>query len=136
MTDRADVDALLQAFYGCALSDELLGPIFAIAGIDLAVHLPRIAAFWEVALLGIGEYVGRPMQLHRQLANTAGLGAPHFQRWLALWGQTLTAMFAGPTADRAKNEAARIADRMIRDLAHSPPRPLTAPLHAAPKATA
>ena len=102
LTDRADLDALLHAFYGCALNDELLGPVFASAGISLAAHLPRIASFWEVISLGTGEYFGRPMQLHRHLADSAGLGALHFQRWLALWDQTLTAMFVGPTADRAK----------------------------------
>lgn len=55
LTDRADLDAMLHAFYGCALNDELLGPVFASAGMDLAAHLPRIAFFWEVALLGPGS---------------------------------------------------------------------------------
>jgi hemoglobin len=136
LKDRADLDALLQAFYGAALDDELLGPVFASASMDLAAHLPRIVSFWEVTLLGTGEYFGRPMQLHRHLADTAGLGAPHFERWLALWDQTLTAMFAGPTVHRAKTEAARLGDRMLHDLIHSSPRPLTAALHARPQATA
>lgn len=47
---------------------------------------------------------------------------------MALWDQTQTAMFAGPTVDRAKSKAVRVGDRMVRDLIHSPPRPLTAPL--------
>lgn len=134
LTDREDVDALLHAFYGKALHDELPGPVFASAGMDLATHLPRIAYFWEVTLLGSGEYFGRPMPLHRHLADTASLGAPHFQRWRCLWDQTLTAMFAGPTAERAKSEALRIAEHMIRDLTHSTPLPHTASLHAAPEA--
>lgn len=133
LTDRADLDALLLSFYGSALGDELLGPVFASSGMDLAEHLPRIANFWEVTLLGTGEYFGRPMQLHRQLADTAGLGAPHFQRWLALWDQTLTEMFAGPTAERARSEAVRIAERMVQDLTGTL-RPQTAPLHAMPQA--
>lgn len=136
LSDRADLDALIRAFYGMALSDELLGPVFASAGMDLEVHLPRIASFWEVTLLGTGEYFGRPMQLHRHLADTAGLGALHFQRWLALWDQTLTAMFTGPTAERAKTEAARIADRMVHDLTHNSPRAPLAPPHAVPRAIA
>lgn len=134
ITDRADLDALLRTFYGSALHDELLGPVFAHAGIDLVTHLPRIATFWEVTLLGTGDYVGRPMQLHRHLADTAGLGAGHFQRWLALWEQTLTAMFAGPTAELAKTEAVRIAGRMVLDLTDSTPRRLAAPPRAAPQA--
>ena len=47
ITDRADLDALLHAFYGCALNDELLGPVFASAAMHLALHLPHIATFWE-----------------------------------------------------------------------------------------
>ena len=115
-----------------ALCDGISGPVFASAGMGLEA-LPRIASFWEVTLLGIADYFGRPM--HRHPANTAGLGARHLQRWLALWDLTLTAMFAGPTTDRAKTEAARIADRMVRDFFHRTPRPLTALLHAAPWAT-
>jgi len=134
ITDRADLDGLLHAFYGAALHDELLGPVFATAGMDLALHLPRIASFWEVTLLGTGEYFGRPMQLHRHLADTAGLGAGHFQRWLALWAQTLTAMFAGPTAERAKTEAVRIAGHMVRDLTNSTPQQLAAAIRATPQA--
>jgi len=135
ITDRADLDDLLHAFYDAALHDELLGPVFATAGMDLAVHLPRIASFWEVTLLGTGEYFGRPMQLHRHLAATAGLGAGHFQRWLALWYQTLTAMFAGPNAERAKTEAGRIADHMVRDLTNSTPQQLAAAALAVTQAT-
>lgn len=132
LTDRADLEALLQAFSGMALCDRISGPVFASASMGLEAHLPRIASFWEVTLLGIADYFGRPM--HRHPTNTAGLGVRHLQRWLALRDRTLTAMFTGPTTDRTKTEAARIADRMVRDLFHRTPRPLTALLHAAPRA--
>jgi len=114
--DRADIEALLCAFYSAALVDPVLGPVFAIAEMDLAAHLPRIASFWEVTLLGTGAYVGRPMQLHRHLAATAGLAAIHFERWLVLWQHTLTALFKGPTATRAASDAQRMAVGMLRDI--------------------
>ncbi len=112
---RTDIEALLWAFYGAALIDPVLGPVFTIAEMDLATHLPRIASFWEVTLLGTGTYAGRPMQLHRHLAATAGLAAVHFEQWLVLWRHTLTALFDGPTATRAVGDAQRMAVGMIRD---------------------
>lgn len=81
---------------------------------DLAIHLPRIALFWQVTLLHTGDYVGRPMQLHRQLADTAGLTVDLFERWLQIWHTTIDAMFTGPVADRAKSDAVRMAAGMAR----------------------
>jgi len=117
---RADIEALLWAFYGAALADPVLGPVFTIAEMDLATHLPRIASFWEVTLLGTGSYAGRPMQLHRHLAATAGLAAVHFERWLVLWRHTLTSLFEGPTATRAAGDAQRMAVGMVRDIEKRP----------------
>jgi hemoglobin len=116
LTTRDDLLNLLRAFYGQALLDPLLEPVFTGAGMDLEEHLPRIASFWEVSLLGTGEYTGRPMQLHRQLITGAGLTEPLFERWLELWEQTVSELYAGPTGDRAKREAVRMAAGMTRSL--------------------
>lgn len=112
--------ALLAAFYGAVLLDELLGPVFRTAGMRLETHLPRIAAFWEVTLLGTGTYTGSPLALHRRAAAESGLGQPHFAHWLLLWERTVTSMFAGRVATRAVTEAERMAVGMLRDL-HRPP---------------
>lgn len=117
LTGRADVDALLAAFYGRALADESLRPVFQAAHLDLAVHLPRIAAFWERALFGTGTYAGRPLQVHRELVDTAGLTETHFARWLVLWHEALAERFAGPVATEAAAQAVRMAAAMIRALA-------------------
>ena len=61
----ADVQALLKTLYRAALLDDLIGPVFWTAGMRLETHLPRIAAFWEMTLLGSGTYTGSPMALHR-----------------------------------------------------------------------
>ena len=122
---RERIDALLQAFYGQALEDELLGPVFRAAEMDLATHLPRIAAFWEKSLLGTGEYTGRPMQVHAHLMETAGLAAPHFTRWLALWRETVETRYAGPLADQALRDAPRMADAMLRRAPSPADIPLT-----------
>jgi hemoglobin len=115
LASRARLDELLTAFYGRALHDELLGPVFAAAGLELETHLPRIGDFWERTLLGTGRYAGRPMQVHRHLMRSAGLAQQHFDRWLELWHQTLAAGFAGPLADQAGEYAVRMAAAMLRD---------------------
>ena len=61
----ADVQALLKTLYRAALLDDLIGPVFWTAGMRLETHLPRIAAFWEMTLLGSGTYTGSPLALHR-----------------------------------------------------------------------
>jgi hemoglobin len=116
----ADLTALLRAFYSAALLDGLLGPVFDRAGMRLETHLPRIGAFWEVTLLGTGDYTGTPLALHRQAAAVSGLGEAHFARWLLIWESTVTSMFTGPTASRAISEAQRMSVGMLRDIRSHP----------------
>jgi hemoglobin len=113
LDSREQIDTLLVAFYERALGDELLGPVFRAARMDLATHLPRIAAFWEKTLLGAGSYEGRPMRIHRHLMETAGLRDEHFERWLQLWQGTIREGFAGPLAEQAVTDAVRIAEAML-----------------------
>ena len=52
---RADVEALVRAFYERAMADEVIGWLFVdVAKLDLEAHLPRITDFWETVLLGGG----------------------------------------------------------------------------------
>lgn len=111
---RADIERLLTAFYDVALRDEVLGPVFDAAGMDLATHLPRIVGFWERGLLGSGVYTGRPMQVHQRLADEAGLLPEYFERWLVLWRQTVTELFDGPVAELAMAQAVRASVGMRR----------------------
>lgn len=111
---RGDVERLLLAFYGRAMLDALLEPVFTTGRMDLATHLPRIVSFWEVTLLHAGDYSGRPMQIHRRLVDEAGLRAIHYDRWLTIWRETVSASFSGPIADKAITEAARMGAAMAR----------------------
>jgi hemoglobin len=113
LDSREKIDTLLVAFYERALDDELLGPVFRAARMDLATHLPRIAVFWEKTLLGSGSYDGRPMRIHQHLMETAGLRGEHFERWLELWQRTTREGFAGPLAEQAVTDAVRIAEAML-----------------------
>lgn len=121
LTDRRDVDRLLRAFYGRALLDPLLRPVFVdVAHMDLEEHLPRIGDFWEKVLFNTATYDGAAMQVHRRLHRAHPLTAELFDRWLALWDDTLTEHFCGQVADAARAQARRIAAAFLRNLAEPP----------------
>ncbi|MEV5970864.1 group III truncated hemoglobin [Streptomyces sp. NPDC051921] len=115
---RADLDVLLRRFYGAAFADPLIGPFFTeVAGTDLEVHLPRIADFWERALLRGAEYRRDAFAPHAALHSARPLTAAHFGRWTQLWRATVDGLHEGPLAERAKAQGERIALSMLRRLA-------------------
>lgn len=133
LATRADVERLLRAFYGRALVDPLLRPVFVdVARLDLEAHLPVIADFWERTLLGTGRYTGRAMAVHRELHARVPLTPEHFDRWLVLWRQALDGLFAGPTARRAEAHAVRVSAAVLRQLGSAPVRPLPVIARPAP----
>lgn len=115
---REDIDRLLVRFYERAMVDPLLGPVFVdVAHLDLAVHLPRIADFWERSLLGTGTYAGQPMAVHRHLNALVPLTPAMFERWLSLWADALDELACGPVVRLAKDTAARVASATLQHLA-------------------
>ncbi len=114
---RADIDALMQAFYKQAMKDEVIGYIFTeVARLDLEKHLPIIGDFWDSILLGARNYQksGRnPMLVHGELNLKTPLEAHHFKRWLEVFSATVDEMFVGERAEFAKLRAKSIAARML-----------------------
>jgi hemoglobin len=107
---REDVERLVRAFYGRALSDPIIGWIFTdIAHLDLEAHVPEIASFWETILLGGQSYRGGAFAPHARLHMRVRLREGHFERWLVLWRQTVDELFAGERAELAKAHAQRVA---------------------------
>ena len=118
LANRDDVEQLVVAFYERAFRDPLIGPIFTdVARMDLAAHLPIMCDFWETVLFRSGVYRRNALQVHVALNARHPLTEEHFTRWLELWDATVDATFAGPIAERAKLQAARIAGSMQRRLA-------------------
>jgi hemoglobin len=110
ISDRADCERLVRAFYGRALEDPLIGWLFVdVAKLDLEAHVPVIASFWETILLGGRSYAGGAFAPHAALHQRAPLRAAHFERWLVLWRATVDELFAGERAELAKAHAARVA---------------------------
>jgi hemoglobin len=108
---RADCERLVRAFYGKALTDDVIGWIFTdVAQLDLEAHVPEITSFWETVLLGAHSYRGGAFAPHAILHRKAGLRGGHFLRWLALWDETVDELFAGPVADVAHAHAHRVAN--------------------------
>jgi hemoglobin len=106
---RADVERLVRAFYGRALTDPIIGFIFTdVAKLDLEAHVPRIASFWETVLLGNRTYRGGAFGPHAELHAKVELREGHFERWLQLWFETVDEMFSGDRANLAKIHALRV----------------------------
>ncbi len=117
LNDSAAVSALVDAFYDRVLADALLAPIFNdVAGVDLDEHLPRIKAFWRKMLLGQPGYDRNMVAQHACIHARLPFERRHYDRWLALFHETVDADYAGPGAERAKTLATRIARNLERNL--------------------
>ena len=126
ISDRADCERLVRAFYGRALTDPMIGYLFTdVARLDLEEHVPRITSFWETVLLGAQSYGGGAFAPHASLHRKAPLRGAHFERWLVLWQQTVDELFAGDRAELAKAHATRVARAFHRRLQGLPDDPAT-----------
>ncbi|MEO6123804.1 MAG: group III truncated hemoglobin [Ilumatobacteraceae bacterium] len=104
------IDEMVRRFYSDVTQDDLLGPMFnEVARVDWAEHLPKLAAFWCRALLGIPGYVGNPFRAHALIHAQRAFTAPHFERWLALFHENLELGWVGPNATRAGDLADNVA---------------------------
>jgi hemoglobin len=99
ITTQEHVDHLVRSFYDKVLRDELLSPHFA--SVDLEHHLPRIAAFWALILIDQEGYKGNVFDRHAHLK----IDNSHFNRWVALFTETVDEYFTGEKAELAKQRA-------------------------------
>lgn len=108
---REDCERLVRAFYGRALHDPMIGYLFTdVAKLDLEAHVPVLTDFWDTLLLGAKSYDASAFDPHARLHQKSELRAGHFERWLALWYETVDELFAGPRAELAKGHAFRLAN--------------------------
>jgi hemoglobin len=110
IASRADIVRLVDGFYARVRADEILGSIFdGIARTDWGRHLPKMYDFWDAVLFGASGFQGNPLAVHRELATRVPLGEREFARWLALFHESVDALFSGPRAEDTKVRASRIA---------------------------
>jgi hemoglobin len=106
----ADVAEMVRRFYQDVAQDDLLGPMFNdVAQVDWSEHLPKLAAFWCRALLGIEGYVGNPFRSHVEVHARSPFTEAHFRRWLQLFHETVELGWVGPNVDRALELAHNVA---------------------------
>ncbi len=97
-----DIHQLVSEFYDKVLQDEVLAPFFT--RLDFAAHLPKMEQFWRFALLSEAGYTTNVTEKHMQMP----LQKAHFDRWQALFNQTIDELFEGELAQQAKQRAAVI----------------------------
>ena len=101
-----DITTLVHSFYARVRADEILSPNFdEVIKDDWDKHLQKMCDFWGTLLLYTRKYVGDPMSKHLPLP----LEKAHFERWLALFNDTIDNLFEGTNAAEAKRRAANIA---------------------------
>ena len=109
--NRADIERLVNAFYGRVREDATIGFIFnEVAQVNWETHLPKMYSFWERVLFGTGDFRGNPMVAHARLVPLTEMGLPQFKRWLELFHATIDDLFEGEQAGHLKRCAEDMAN--------------------------
>ena len=107
---REDIELLINSFYEKVKSDPVIGYIFTdVVKVNWNKHLPVMYSFWENTIFFTGGYSGNPMEIHKRLNQRVPLKAEFFERWTALFTDTVDEMFDGEKASLAKQRAISIA---------------------------
>ncbi len=113
ITNRADVELLVNTFYDRVKKDATIGFFFTeIIPVDFPAHLPKMYAFWESILFGTSGYKGEPMTVHTHIHQKHKMTHEHFERWISLFTSTIDELFSGNKAEELKQRASSIATIM------------------------
>jgi len=120
ITERKDIELLVNSFYDKVKTDEEIGFIFNdVAKVNWEKHLPVMYDFWENILFYTGTYSGNPMNLHNHLHHIRPLNEKHFEQWNTLFTETVDQYFKGNNAKLIKQRAISISTVMQEKLFHS-----------------
>lgn len=114
------LNTLVIKFYSKVLKDDLIGPIFTdILGNNLntntwKAHIELLTNFWASIALGDFEYNGSPFAPHVKFQERLSVKA--FERWLALFLETLNTLFEPHIAKLFHERGLRIAGNFMRNL--------------------
>lgn len=103
ITTREDCVLLIERFYDKLLDDNQIGHFFT--KLPLHEHIERVASFWAFILLDQPGYSGNMMDAHAHLKLTNA----DFDRWLALFHETIREHFHGEKAELAIQRSSLIA---------------------------
>lgn len=106
--DEAMIERVIRGFYARVVKDEVIGPVFNARIVDWEPHLQTMLAFWSSVLLMTGRYHGQPMPKHLPLP----IDGRHFDRWLALFGETARELCPPAAAAVFVDRARRIGESL------------------------
>ena len=110
IADLDDIKLLVDSFYNKIREDGLLKDIFnGIIQDRWPEHLEKMYRFWQTVLLGDHTYFGSPFVPHAELP----VEKRHFDRWMALFSETVDSYFIGEKANRAKWQGNRMAEMFL-----------------------
>lgn len=117
ITNRKDIELLVNTFYEKIRSNPVLGYIFDdVAKINWETHLPKMYSFWASILLGEHSFSGNPMQKHIALSKITEMTDKEFSEWLHLFTVTVDELFFGENSNEAKLRAGNIARLMLHNI--------------------
>ena len=120
ITNREDIELLLEAFYRKAVTDPLIGYFFTeVVPLNMQTHIPLITNFWETVLFGKATYKGNVMQMHQHIHQLSPFKEVHFKRWVELFKDTVDEMYTGEKAEMAKQRGESVATLMRIKILHS-----------------
>ncbi len=118
--NRQDLEALMVSFYSVAIIDEVIGHFFTkVVPLDLDKHIPLITDFWETVIFDKAAYRGNVFGVHENIHTLFAFEDKHFERWVALFKQTVDELFSGSNAEKIKQRGESIATVMRIKLVHS-----------------
>ncbi len=117
--NREDLLLLMDRFYSKALTDATIGHYFTeVVQLSLQKHIPVITDFWETILFDTGKYYGNTMKVHEDLNQKSPFVSEHFNRWMAMFKETVDENFEGNNAEKIKQRAISIATVMNIKMVH------------------
>ncbi len=115
--DRSDIEKIVVFFYEKVKRDSEIGFFFSqVVKVDWEKHLPVMSAFWENVIFFTGNYKGDPITVHRSVHHKYTTGSLHFQRWLALFVESVDELYEGEKAEAMKEHARKIAAVMLKNI--------------------
>ena len=127
---RKDLENFLVEFYRKAFTDPSIGHFFtAVVPLDLEVHIPVIADFWESVIFHTQGYRKNVMAVHQHIHELSSIRKEHLDRWVELFTETLDEFFHGEKTELMKQRARSIATLMDIKLNHGGVGEANSPKH-------
>ncbi|WP_423148149.1 group III truncated hemoglobin [Rubrolithibacter danxiaensis] len=116
-----DIKQLVDTFYNKVREDAFLAPVFNERIQDRwPEHLEKMYRFWQTVLLDEHTYFGSPFVPHAKLP----VEHAHFERWMALFTETVNELFSGSKAEEAMWRAGKMAEMFEFKIEHYRNNPL------------